>query len=363
MRTPTVVVAGTGALAGTVCHALAARPGPPARVVVVGRRTEAAGRLARSAGEVSAALRLPRSFTAHPVDTDGATGMADAVASHRPDVVVQCASWHYPWEARERPSAWTDLIREAGFGATLPLQAAPAALVAAAVPGAAFVNGCLPDMANPVLRGLGLPVFCGIGNAATLWDGLAARPGCGPIRLLAHHLHLHQPDSPADEALAWEGERQVADVGERLRPLRSLPRAELNDRAGGPAALLVSAVLGDAEARMSVPGPLGLPGGYPVVVSGPEIRLDLPAGMSEDVAVAWNHRMSVLDGAAVEASGRVAAGPAATLALLPHLPRYAGGFDLDDLSAVARALTGLRDRLRRAPSAGTSPLPPRAVTT
>ena len=39
---------------------------------------------------------------------------------------------------------------------------------------------------------------------------------------------------------------------------------------------------GAAPARLSVPGPLGLPGGFPVRVDDGEVSLDLPAGQPFD---------------------------------------------------------------------------------
>jgi hypothetical protein len=311
-------------------------------VIVVGRRAGRAAHLARAVRPLG-----PVQVAAHPDDAGDAAGLASAAASWRPDVVVQCASWHSPQEVAGQRSGWTDLLAKAGFGISLPLQAAPASLTAAALPsGSILVNGCFPDTANAVLSGLGLAVLCGIGNVSTLWAHLADPA----VRLLAHHIHLHRPSRSADEAQAWLEDQAVPDVAGRLADLRALPRAALNERAGPPAALLIKHLITGDELRTSVPGPHGLPGGYPVVIGNEGLSLDLPAAVPHSAAVAWNQRMSELDGVIVHARGRVMFAPAAADILARYLPGLAAGFDLDQLPVAAHQMLQLRDRLRQAPA-------------
>jgi len=339
VKAPTVVIVGTGDLARTICGSLAALKDVPLRVIVLGRNAGRAAEVARAA-EPAGPVRV----TAYPAGAGTAAHLAMAAAACRPEVVLQCASWHSPRDSAGPRSAWTALLAEAGFGITLPLQALPASLTAAALPPeSAFINGCFPDAVNPVLAGLGLPVLCGVGNASTLWAQLAD-PG---LKLVAHHIHLHRPGRAADEARAWQRSAPVPDLAARLSGLRALPRAAINERAGPPAARLVKHLLTGEVARMSVPGPLGLPGGYPVLIRGLRLELDLPSALPAPAAIAWNQRMSGLDGVTVHAHGRVTFAPHSASALARHLPGLAAGFDLDKLPAVAQQMRELRGRLRR----------------
>ena len=53
-----------------------------------------------------------------------------------------------------------------------------------------------------------------------------------------------------------------------------------------------------------MPGPNGLPGGYPVRLAAGELDLDLPAALTRDEAIAWNLRYEQESGLVVGADGR-----------------------------------------------------------
>jgi hypothetical protein len=192
-------------------------------------------------------------------------------------------------------------VAETGFGVTLPLQARLAIETAQAIQRIGsptlFVNACYPDAVNPLLAGLGLPVFCGVGNVATLAVGLRAHLGtAGHLKLLAHHDHLHAPAHPEDEALAWLDDVAVAEVGKLLARQRGVDRRRLNHITGFAAALVLAAMAAEEEIATNLPGPLGLPGGYPVRLTGRALTLDLPSGLDEAAATAFNERAAAREG-------------------------------------------------------------------
>lgn len=356
-----VLVAGSGSLARAVCYSLARGPVPgasgPAEVAVVGRSAGAVGEVCQVAGTQAAVSGGGVRF--RPVVADLAHGgaAADVLAATSPRVVVVCASLQSPWERDGRPSAWTDLVRDAGFGVTLPLQAAIAlrlgrALAEGAAPGAVLVNGCYPDAVNPLLAAAGVEVACGIGNGSTVAASLQAAlglPDQGRLRVLAHHLHLHRPADPADEAVAWCDGEPVGGVGDLLAGQRSVDRRELNQVAGHAGAAVVVALAAGGELSTSVPGPRGLPGGYPVRVAGGAVALDLPPGVTEDDAVARNQRWAELDGVRVDRDGTVALSATGRAALAPYRTPFADGFAAGDVEAVCEEVVALRSRLRASP--------------
>jgi hypothetical protein len=364
MTAPHIAVVGSGALARTLGHSLAAlapshpagRPDVPVTVTLLARNGDAVAELARSCRARAAVSGNGVSFMAEPL-----TDEVETLDRLRPDALVCCASAQSPYERAVAPSAWTSLIAEAGFGVTLPLQATLAVRLARAVarvsPGTRFVNGAFPDVVNPLLAALDLPVLCGIGNVSTIAACLRATlrlPAGDRLAVLGHHVHLAAPDDPDDEVRAWCGDTPLTDVTALLAADRALPRPELNAIAGHAAARLLLDLVTDTETRTNLPGPLGLPGGYPVRISAGAIALDLPAGITRTAAVDWNLRVGRRDGVRV-VDGRVEHPPAAAAAIAAHLPDIADGWPPSALDQVSDELTALRRRLRLAPPAPAAP--------
>jgi len=334
-----IAVIGTGGLARAACYALAAVGTTPVDVVVIGRAFDRTTELCYIANARAAAAGRPE-IAFEPFVGDLALALSDV------DGALVCASTQSPWERHASPSAWTDLVRHAGFGLTLPFQAELALAAGRVLPRTSWlINGCFPDGVNPLLAALDVPVLCGIGNIALLAASAQAALGLPDqrrLRMVAHHVHLHAPAEGDEDVLAWYDDEPVAVPGDLLAEQRSAAdRSELNHVTGLAAALLVDAVLTGTPVETHLPGPLGLPGGYPVRVRGAEVELRLPAGLSRSDAVAFNQRASVADGVLVD-GGRVVFGSAVG-ELLPDL---ADGFAVDDLAEVTTELNGLRERLR-----------------
>lgn len=354
-----LLLVGTGSLARAACAALAQLATAPTEVVVVGRAAGRAAEVCYLAGTRAALAGRPVTFRPVAADLDDTAALTELIRGTAPDGALLCASPQSPWERLTAPSAWTDLLAAGGFGLTLPLQADLARrlgrALAAGAPRAWFLNACFPDAVNPLLAALGTAPLCGIGNVGLLAASLRAALGpAEPLRVLAHHVHLHAPESDVDEARAWLGDAPVAGVGALLAAQRSAPRPELNAITGHTAALLVDDLLTGRPVRASVPGPLGLPGGYPVRVDNGTVTLDLPPGWTRDRAVAVNQRAAARDGVIVRPD-RVEFAPAARDALRTELPDLVDGFAPGDLDRRTEQLLALRERLRARPTAHPAP--------
>ncbi|GAA1400589.1 potassium transporter TrkA [Catellatospora coxensis] len=354
-----IAIVGSGSLATSICESLAALAPPhgalnaaPIEVTVLARNPDAVSAIARHCRARAAVAGTAISFTGERLGDEAAT-----LARLQPTYLVCCASAQSPYEKVGRPSPWTRLVAQAGFGVTLPLQATVVVRLARAIttasPHTALINACFPDAVNPLLAAMGLPVLCGVGNVATLAACLQAALGLPDQRRLAvlgHHAHLDAPDDPGDDVLAWRDGRPVPGVTALLAPDRALPRQQLNAIAGHAGARLLTDLLSGAEVHTSLPGPLGLPGGYPVRLTGGGLALNLP-GLSPAEAIEWNVRAGRRDGIEL-GGGRVRHLPAAVAALEPHLPELAHGWDATDYDAVQDLFRVLRRRLR-----ATSPSP------
>jgi hypothetical protein len=301
------------------------------------------------------AASIQSSVTFDSVEFEAESGnAAGLLSSIQPDVVVNCASYYSPWEDIHQPSAWTQLLRSAGFGFTLPLQAAFAIKFAKAVAGHSrpvlFINGCYPDAVNPLLRALGLPVFCGVGNIALLAATLRSSLGLMPqqrLQVMAHHLHLYTPKPEVDEAQAWIDGKRCENVGRLLASQRTSSGLEVNKVIGCTGAVLLRDILDGRDVETHVPGPFGLPGGYPVRMAGTRMELNLPADLSEQNAIAWNEKIAVADGVKILPRGYVEFGEQTKHAFKQYLPHIADGFHASEIDKVIQSMLALRARLTR----------------
>ena len=353
----TILIVGSGSLARGISYSLALLSSRPHRVIVCARSRDRLNEIIYVSRAKAAAAQSAVKFDS--VEFDAETGDAGALLSSlQPDVVVNCASYYSPWEWIHQPSAWTHLLRSAGFGFTLPLQAAFAIKFAKAVAGHSqrvlFINGCYPDAVNPLLRALDLPVFCGIGNIALVATSLRSSLGILPgqrLQVMAHHLHLYTPKPGVDEAQAWVDGKRCENVTGLLVNQRTSSGLEVNKVIGCTAAVLLRDMIDGRDVETHVPGPFGLPGGYPVRVVGTRMELNLPANLSECDAIAWNERIAVADGVKILSNGNVEFGKETKLAFRQYLPQISDGFHASEIEKVTQSMLTLRERLTREGSA------------
>lgn len=346
-----ILIVGSGSLARAISYSLALLMDRPHRVLLCARSREQLNEIIYVSRAQAASVQSPVKFDS--VEFDAGSGDAGRLLSSlQPDVIVNCASYYFPWDWIHRPSAWTRLLRSAGLGFTLPLQAPFAIKFAKAVAAHSrpvlFINGCYPDAVNPLLRALGLPVFCGIGNIALIAASLRASLALAPqqrLQVMAHHLHLHAPKPGAEEAQAWVDGQRCENVTSLLEGQRASSGLEVNKAIGSTAAVFLRDVVDGRAVETHAPGPFGLPGGYPVRVAGARMQLNLPAEVSESEAIAWNERIALADGVRVQSNGNVEFGEQTKLALNQYLPRIADGFHASEIEKVTQSMLELRERL------------------
>ncbi len=215
---------------------------------------------------------------------------------------------------------------------------------------ALFINGCYPDAVNPLLRALNLPVFCGVGNIALLAATLRSSLGLTPqqdLRVMAHHLHLYKPKPGVDEAQAWVDGKRCDNVSSLLVSQRTSTGLEVNKVIGCTAAVLLRDIVEGRDVQTHVPGPFGLPGGYPVRVVGTNMELNLPPELSESEAIEWNGKIALADGVKILSSGDVEFGENTKRALRQYLPQIADGFRAGEIDKITQSMLQLRARLTR----------------
>lgn len=278
---------------------------------------------------------LPIAVRHVPLNRNEGSGIATILRRERPDIVFHAASMISPWLLPERDTRASRVLRSAGFGLMLPAQLPLIRLVMRAIREldlpCPVVNASYPDLTHPVLATEGLEPTVGVGNVGMLFNTLigelrSRRPG-GVPQLFAHHAQV----TPFAQRSAYApGEEPWLFLDGKSSRLDSLvdgplPAGRLlNALTARHAVEVIAALLGDgAVLRTSAPGPLGLPGGWPVRITCEGVRLDLPSEVGIERGLDYQARAAQGDGVArIDPDGTVhytAAARASLAQVAPHL--------------------------------------------
>jgi hypothetical protein len=316
-----LAITGAGSLATEVIHALAVAAPEPITVALLGRDQARLVWLARAASACAAATSGRLRVVTAVTDWSNEEQLCRTIASLKPKVLLHTASLQSPW-VLGGSDRWSSLIGRVGYGITLPLQALLAFKVGRAIdtasPATDLVNACYPDAVNRVLIANGTRVTCGIGNVAILAALLLSElTGVEDKRLslIAHHAHLSAAIKGKDiedaPLRAWVGDKPIHAEATRLLREAHLP-PHLNSITAAAAVPMLLALLGRREPwEGHAAGPLGLVGGYPVIVSAGGVEIDLPSGVSLAEAAALNMAAANSDGISVMENGEVVLSAAA----------------------------------------------------
>lgn len=352
-----VILFGSGAFAARILFDLAATGPAGLSVTVVGRdpvrlawlRTAAMARTVMFGRNLRVDDCTLASFSTESV--------GQLLRDRRPRVVANTASIQGGRTVTDKPDPWTQVTREAGLGVTAVLQAKLSldisAAMASAAPSAFFVNCCYPDVVNAMIAAAGRPIASGIGNVAILAQAFAGAlaPERPRLHLLAQHAALSAFRREAHERAGkaplrlWIAGEEVTDIYTRFAAVKlaSEPVIDISGASGAP--LIAAMALGDAW-NGHAPGPNGLPGGYPVRLADGKLTLDLPPGLEDDAAIAWNRAFEEANGVVVGDEGFVRYTGKVEAALRRISATLAAGFAMRDFDAVFADMSALRARLR-----------------
>lgn len=364
MAEPTdILMLGTGSFAARILFDLAATVTAPLGVVVAGRNRDRLAWL-RTAANARAHM-FGRRIRCHSdtVDLLDADATAELLGRRRPAVVVQAASLQPGAVISATGNAWTQLVAEGGLSATAVFQALlsmrGARALQRAYPTGRLINCCFPDVVNGLIAVAGLPIACGIGNVAILahaFAGALPEKGRPSLRVLAHYQTIAPWRRPKEDRTGlplprvWIGDEEIDDVLNRFAEVRLTPEPVI-DVSGASGAPLIEAIARGAEWIGHVPGPNGLPGGYPVRLRSGELALDLPRALDRDDAVAWNAAFEAENGLVVE-GGRVRYTGRLYDRLRQASPALAEGFAVSDIETVYDNMVALRTRLQERAALG-----------
>ncbi len=348
-----ILLIGLGGLGKAILNVMALN-GPVAEIFVGSRSAEAGVEycnLVRLAA--ASAGQFPR-IEFLPLDLNQESEVAEIIARLAPDLVLTTATM-MPWWVPDRlPPERAEIFQKAGFGVWLPIHLNLTVKLMRAlgqvVYSGAVLTAPFPDVVNPVLAALGLAPTCGVGNLAEIVpklrllaaQKLGADVGKVHVSLVAHHsLEAYAFRAEADLAeldqkppyhleIVYQGREIGQELGadELLFSAYPIPPGQETHFLTAAAALsTIRALLSPTGTRIHVPGPLGLPGGYPVVASRLGLSLALPSGLTAEQAVEINSAAHRFDGV-----DRIL--PDGTVVFLPELAdtmRATLGYDCEKL--------------------------------
>jgi hypothetical protein len=229
---------------------------------------------------------------------------------------------------------------------------------------------------GPVLRAAGLAPTVGLGNAGMIvlrcraaLQAVDREAELPLIRLLGHHAQLPaamaaaEPEDSDERCHVYLGDDGVRDDSLAYRgPALSLGR-RLNTITAAAAMVVLEALLPSGEPlRWSTPAPGGLHGGYPVRIAAGSVTLDLPPGVDEAEAIAYNARVGRGDGVErIDEDGTVHFTDACKAAVAELEPELAAPLRLEDVperAALLDRILGESDtRVRPCRGMGDGPRP------
>lgn len=320
MGRPTIMLIGIGDLGGHVLELIARAPGYR-RLIAADVNEEWGYRKTNIAAFGAAQMGYYPEFEFTNIDVNNIEQTAEIIAKYRPDVVYSAVTLQAWWVINSLPKEIFDRLDKARFGPWLPMQLTLVHKLMRAVKMTGLhikvVNSAFPDAVGTVLTARGMAPTCGIGNVANpvpaIRAAIAYRLGI-PVKevtvyfacqhYVSHYIPRFGTAGGAPYYLkAMVGGRDVtgqvgidevfADLPKRFRRPGGRDGQILT---ASSAATVTLAIADDSYQFTHSPGPDGLPGGYPVIVSASGAKVHLPDGITLQKAIEINEKGQQADG-------------------------------------------------------------------
>ncbi|MGP8311780.1 saccharopine dehydrogenase NADP-binding domain-containing protein [Enterocloster aldenensis] len=234
------------------------------------------------------------------------------ITAEKPDVVIDMSVMMPMHGFYKLPKKQFDYLYSATFGAWLPCQVAlPYRLMQAVKQSgvdAKVITSGLPDLVIPALASVGMAPTIGMGNinlnAAALTILVSRKMNvpaeCVKVYLVSEHAWVVYPRDSAYSKTPYYLRIMVNDKDvtnhfdkDQLMwdAIKLYPPAPSTVFYTGSSKSIINnmyALLSPVGRFTHAPGPKGLPGGYPVIISSKGVELALPEGITEEEAVRIN---------------------------------------------------------------------------
>ena len=319
MRKKKLLLVGAGNLCLQILKILGPKNG--FEFVVLGRNEETTVRLCNLVALSCAQLGQFISIKPVIADLTQIDNVTRLLREEAPDILVNCASLQSWRVITGLPKLTFEQLDQAQFGPWLPMhltlmhdlmQAVKASGVSVKT-----VNAAFPDAVNPILSRVGLAPDIGVGNVANLVPAvrfsIARLLECDPsdvqVRLYAQHYFSHYvPRGGLPPRASYRLLYEVRDRPEVARlpaeAIFSTVKTEFR-RLGGvdgqfltacSAVTVIEGLCSPTPVLVHAPGPLGLPGGYPVWLHDGKVDVQFSQACPQDEAVRINTICQSQDG-------------------------------------------------------------------
>lgn len=309
--------------AGNLCLQILKILGPKNafEFVVLGRNEEATLKLCNLVALSCA--QLGQFIAIKPViaDLTDIGRVAQRLREEAPDMLVNCASLQSWRVITGLPAPSFEKLDQAQFGPWLPMHLTLMHCLMQAVKACGItiktVNAAFPDAVNPILARVGLAPDIGVGNVANLIPAvrcsIARLLECSPadvqVQLYAQHYFSHYVPRGglpprASYRLLYEvqGRSEVARLSDEVifstvkSQFRRLGGVEGQFLTACSAVTVIEGLFSPTPVQVHAPGPLGLPGGYPVQLHDGRIKVHFSDACPMDEAVRLNTICQSQDG-------------------------------------------------------------------
>jgi hypothetical protein len=255
------------------------------------------------------------------LDVNNIEQTAETIARFAPDIIF-CAVTMQPWlHITTLPRPYYETFYQAHVGPWLPLTLAPVYKLMQAVSQTGLpikvLNASYPDVINTVLNRVNMAPLTGIGNIANNIPALRASIALKlqqpleqvDVRFVAAYSLNHRISRQGDAGdipfhlTALVNGEDVTHLLDRDTVFDLLPTRFNRSAKGGSqlitaasASVVFQSMVNDREVITHVPGPNGLPGGYPVRVHAQRVEVLLPPGLPLEAAIAINEADLRFDG-------------------------------------------------------------------
>ncbi len=320
MARSTIMMVGLGDLGGHVLEMLARAPGSR-KIITADINEDWAYRKTNITAFGASQLGHYPELEFVKIDLYNIDQSAEIISKYKPEVIYSAVSLQSWWVINTLPKEVFEELDIARFGPWLPMHLTLVYKLMQAVKQTGLdikvINSAFPDATHTILDKVGLAPTIGIGNVANPVPGIrssiAYRLG-RPMKdvtvyffaqhYVSHYLprfgtaggapyYLKAVVDGEDVTNDVNMEEVFADIPTRFR--RSGGR-EGQILTASSAAGITLAVTDDTGDFMHAPGPLGLPGGYPVRVNRDGGKVVLPKGLTMEEAVRINEEGQRYDG-------------------------------------------------------------------
>ena len=315
---PTVMIIGLGGV-GSILLELLAREEEIGQIIAGSLEKEEGTARCNLARMGAVAQGYSPSIRYSSIDLNQKEEVAEFVRREAPDLILNAATMQTWWLPDLLPPEKASILRGVRFGAWLPIHLTLSIKLMEALRDASFqgvtLTTPLPDVVNCILHRLDLTPTCGIGNideiVAKVRILAAKRLGTiledVQVMMVAHHaLEEHafgERDDP--EVAPWylQVKHKGEDITERIRandlvlapyPVSSGPVMHFS--TAGSAVRMIRACFSSSNELVHAPGPNGMPGGYPLIVSKTDMKPAPIEGLTLEKAVDINERSHYYDG-------------------------------------------------------------------